>query len=59
MDPNDIELNSIEKIFEYEKKAREIDSCEDIDLLKKMLKFSVKLHLQKQEILSSLGSVQV
>ena len=57
MNPNDIELSSIEKIFEYERQVREIDACEDIDALKNMLKFTIKLHMQQQEIISSLGSM--
>ena len=55
MDPNEIELTSIAKLFEYEKQAREIDECNDVDELKRMLKTSVKLYFKQQEIVSSLG----
>ena len=55
MDPNEIELTSIAKLFEYEKQAREIDECNDVDKLKRMLKTSVKLYFKQQEIVSSLG----
>ena len=55
MDPNEIELTSIAKLFEYEKQAREIDECNDVDKLKTMLKTSVKLYFKQQEIVSSLG----
>ena len=34
MDPSKIELNSISKLFEYEKISREIENCEDIEVLK-------------------------
>lgn len=55
MDPNEIELSSIAKLFEYEKQAREIDECNDIDELRKMLKTSLKLYFKQQEVVSSLG----
>lgn len=57
MDPSDIELSSMEKIFEYERQAREIDACNDVELLKNMLKIAIKLQMQQQEVISSLGSV--
>ena len=55
MDPDKIELTSIGKMFEYEKQAREIDECSDIDELKRMLKTSIKLYFKQQEVVSSLG----
>ena len=54
MDPNEIELTSIAKLFEYEKQSREIDECNDVEQLKLMLKTSVKLYLKQQEIVASL-----
>jgi hypothetical protein len=57
MDPSDIKLSSMEKIFEYEKQAREIDACEDVELLRNTLKIAIKLQMQQQEVISSLGSV--
>lgn len=57
MNPNDIELSSMEKIFEYERQVREIDACEDINALRNMLKIAIKLQMQQQEVISSLGSV--
>ena len=55
MDPDKIELTSIGKMFEYEKQAREIDECSDIDELRRMLKTSIKLYFKQQEVVSSLG----
>jgi hypothetical protein len=55
MDPNKIILESIGKLFEYEKISREIDSCEDLNLLKNIAKSYVKLHLAQQEVISTLG----
>ena len=54
MDPNDIVLENLTKNFEYERIAREIDSCENIDQVKNIAKSYVKLHLKYQETLASL-----
>jgi len=59
MDPNKITLESIGKLFEYEKISREIDSCEDLNLLKNIAKSYVKLHLAQQEVISTLGMKQI
>jgi hypothetical protein len=59
MDPNKIILESIGKLFEYEKISREIDSCEDLNLLKNIAKSYVKLHLAQQEVISTLGIEQI
>jgi hypothetical protein len=56
MNPSNITLNSVNKLFEYEKISREIDSCEDLNLLKNIAKSYVKLHLAQQEILSDITS---
>jgi len=55
MNPSDIDLNSVTKLFEYEKISREIDNCNDMDLLKNIAKSYVKLHLAQQEVISTLG----
>jgi hypothetical protein len=55
MDPSNITLNTVNKLFEYEKISREIDSCEDLTLLKNIAKSYVKLHLAQQEVISILG----
>jgi len=54
MNPNSIELESINKLFEYEKICREIDSIEDIEKIKLMLKCYLKLYLKQQEIVCNL-----
>ena len=59
MDPDNIELNSINKLFEYEKQAREIDECRDIDELKMITKSYMKLYFKQQEVVSSIGLRQV
>ena len=55
MDPSNITLNSVNKLFEYEKISREIDTCDDIKLLKNIAKSHIKLYLAQQEIISNLG----
>lgn len=56
MEPNDIELLSIDKLFEYEKQSRFIDSLE-MDDLKKFSKLYLKLYLKQQETILSLNSI--
>jgi hypothetical protein len=51
MDPSKIELNSISKLFEYEKISREIDICENIEQVKDIAKSFVKLYLKQQEVM--------
>jgi hypothetical protein len=57
MDPSKINLNDISKLFEYEKICREIDSCDNIELLKNISKSYVKLYFSQQEILTELGNI--
>lgn len=54
MNPSDIDLESINKMFEYEKIARDIDSIDDIDLVRNFAKSYVKLYFKQQEVISSL-----
>lgn len=53
MDPNEIELTTIDKLFEYEKNARTIDSL-SVDDLKIFAKLYCKLYLAQQEALSKM-----
>jgi hypothetical protein len=55
MNPSDISLDSVTKLFEYEKISREIENCGDTTLLKNIAKSYVKLYLAQQEIISTLG----
>ena len=54
-DHNEISLDSVAKMFEFEKQARQIDECNDINELKSMLRSSMKLFLKQQEVVSKLG----
>ena len=55
MDPNDIKLDNLSKIFEYEKISREIDLCDDVELLRNIAKSNIKLFLQQEEAIASLS----
>lgn len=52
MDPIEINLNDINKLFEYEKQCRVIDSL-DIEDLKTFSKLYCKLYLKQQEVISN------
>ena len=52
MNPEDIYIRSTSLQFEYEKMSREIDRCDDIDLLRQMCKFVVKLEMRTRETYS-------
>jgi len=54
MNPQDIELENINKLFEYEKISRDIDSIDDIESLKNLVKSYVKLYFKQQEVISRL-----
>jgi hypothetical protein len=55
MDPNDIKLDNLSKIFEYEKISREIDLCDDVELLRNIAKSNIKLFLQQEEAIANLS----
>jgi hypothetical protein len=54
MDPKEIELESIGKLFEYEKQSRFIDDL-DIGELRTFAKLYCKMYLKQQEVISSIG----
>ena len=49
MNPEDITLRNTSQEFEYEKMSREIDTCDDIEVLRHMCKFLVKLEMKTRE----------
>ncbi len=59
MDPNSIQLEDINKLFEYEMQSREIDECNDIEKLRTMLRISIKLYMKQQEVIKELGFGEV
>jgi hypothetical protein len=54
MNPDDIELENLSKIFEYERISREIDSCNDVELLKNIAKCYTKLYFKQQETVANM-----
>jgi hypothetical protein len=54
VNPNEIILEDINKLFEYEKIARDIDSIVDIDIVRNFAKSYIKLYLKQQEVVSKL-----
>jgi hypothetical protein len=54
MDPTSIILEDMNKMFEYEKIARDIDSIDDIETVKEFAKAYVRLYLKQQEVVSKL-----
>jgi hypothetical protein len=54
MDPTSITLEDINKMFEYEKIARDIDSIDDIETIRDFAKAYVRLYLKQQEVVSKL-----
>jgi hypothetical protein len=56
MDPNEIELKTIDKLFEYEKHSRFIDEL-NMDELKNFSKLYCKLYLRQQEVLATMSKI--
>lgn len=54
MNPDEITLTNMNKLFEYEKVSRDIDSISDIEVLKRLSKAYVKLYIKQQEVLLDL-----
>jgi len=54
MDLSSIKLDNLNKLFEYEKIVRDIDSIEDIEVVKNFAKAYIKLYLKQQEVVSKI-----
>ncbi len=52
MNPDDISLRNTSQQFEYERMSREIDEFNDLEGLKRMCKFLVKLEMKQRETYS-------
>jgi len=52
MDPDKIQLETMNKMFEYEKYSRLIDEL-DVDELKNFAKSYFKLYLKQQEVIKN------
>jgi hypothetical protein len=58
MNPDEIQLDSINKMFEFEKQSRLIDEL-NFEELKNFSKLYCKLYLKQQELINSLGTLGV
>jgi hypothetical protein len=54
MNHNDVKLESMTKLFEFEKLSRDINTLDNIDDLKNLSKYFLKLYLKQQEVISTL-----
>jgi hypothetical protein len=54
MNPEEINLESFDRLFEYEKHVRLIDKL-DVEELKNFAKLYCKLYLKQQEVLASIN----
>jgi hypothetical protein len=57
MNPNTINLKTLSFSFEYEKLSRDIDSLNNIEDVKDLAKYFMKLYFYQQETISSLGKL--
>lgn len=55
MNPDDLELETISKLFEYEKISRELDTCTNIDLMRNLCKCYVKLYMKQEEVIANMA----
>lgn len=58
MELSEISLDTIDKLFEYERQSRIIDTL-DINELKKISKLYLRLYLRQQEVLSTINPFKV
>jgi hypothetical protein len=56
MDPSEIKLESVSKLFEYEKQSRFIDEL-SFEELKNFSKIYCKLYLRQQEVLATINKM--
>jgi hypothetical protein len=55
MNPDEITIDSMGKMFAYEKVAREIEAVSDVEDLRNVAKSFAKLYYKQQEVVSALG----
>jgi len=55
MNPDEIELDTIDKLFEYEKISRELDSCADLNYLRNFCKCYFLLYMKQQEVVANMA----
>jgi hypothetical protein len=55
MDHDQVKLESVSKLFEFEKISRELDTCTNIDLMRNLCKCYVKLYLALEERMQNMN----
>lgn len=58
MDPNEITLETVDKLFEYEKQSRVIDQL-NTEELKNFAKMYCKLYLKQQEVIFKINNTKI
>ena len=58
MNPDKIKI-ATEREFEYEKISRTIDKMDDIDDVKMMLKYSIKMGMKQTEVFNNMLLIQI
>lgn len=53
MNPDELKLETVSKLFEYEKISRELDTCTNIDLMRNICKSYVKLYMALEEYIQN------
>ena len=55
MNPDEITIDSMGKLFAYEKIARDIEAVSDVEELRNLAKSFAKLYYKQQEVVAKLG----
>ena len=53
----EIELKSTNRMFQFEKLSRDLDTCNDPEVLRNLLKMYIKLYLKQQETVAAIGQM--
>ncbi len=53
----EIELTSTSRMFQFERLSRDLDTCDDPEVLRNLLKTYIKLYLKQQETVASMASM--
>ena len=56
-DHTEIELKTTSRLFQFEKLSRDLDKCDDPEVLRNLLKMYIKLYLKQQETVNSMVSM--
>lgn len=57
MNHEEIKLESMSKLFEFEKISRELESCSDVEKLRNVCKCYVKLYFSLEEMMQNLNVI--